>query len=90
MLLVLMEVLLHQKKGLISILVKQTQNLAWVYIVMLILVILLTGKKSLNLKPTIKRLTFQLNLSGSISNGFSATESREVSLNRNVYEFSVD
>ena len=61
MLLVLMEVLLHQKKGLISILVKQTQNLAWVYIVMLILVILLTGKKSLNLKPTIKRLTFQLN-----------------------------
>ena len=26
----------------------------------------------------------------SISNGFSATESREVFLNRNVYEFSVD
>ena len=27
---------------------------------------------------------------GSISNGFSATESREVSLNGNVYDFSVD
>ena len=27
---------------------------------------------------------------GSISNGFSATESREVSLNGNVYNFSVD
>ena len=27
---------------------------------------------------------------GSISNGFSATESREVSLNRNVYGFPVD
>ena len=27
---------------------------------------------------------------GSISDGFSATDSREVSLNRNVYDFSVD
>ena len=27
---------------------------------------------------------------GSISNGFSATESREVSLNENVYDSSVD
>ena len=27
---------------------------------------------------------------GSISNGFSATESREISLNGNVYDFSVD
>ena len=27
---------------------------------------------------------------GSISNGLSATESREVSLNRNLYDFSVD
>ena len=27
---------------------------------------------------------------GSISNGFSATESREVPLNGNVYDFSVD
>ena len=27
---------------------------------------------------------------GSISNGFSATESREVSLNGNLYDFSID
>ena len=27
---------------------------------------------------------------GTTSNGFSATESREVSLNKNVYDFSVD
>ena len=27
---------------------------------------------------------------GNTSNGFSATESREVSLNKNVYDFSVD
>ena len=48
-------------------------------------------KKSLNLKPTIKLLTFPTKFClGSISNGFSATESREVSLNGNVYGFSVD
>ena len=36
-------------------------------------------------------LTLQLNFClGSISNGFSNTESREVSLNGNVYNFSVD
>ena len=32
----------------------------------------------------------KLNFPTSITNGFSATESREVSLNGNVYEFSVD
>ena len=37
-------------------------------------------KKSLKLKPTIKFCI----------NRFSDTESREVSLNRNVYDFSVD
>ena len=36
-------------------------------------------------------LTFQhLSVSGTISNGFSATGSREVSLNGNVYDVSVD
>ena len=34
-------------------------------------------------------LTFQICL-GSVYNGFSAIESREVSLNGNVYDFSVD
>ena len=46
-------------------------------------------KKSL--KPTIKMFTFQLNFLSleSISNWFSATESREVSLNGSMYDFSV-
>ena len=36
-------------------------------------------------------LTLQLNFClGSISNGFSNTESKEVSLNGNAYNFSVD
>ena len=61
MLLVLMEALVHKKKNLVLILLKQTQNFVWVYIIMLITVIcLLMKKKSLNLKPTIKMLTFQL------------------------------
>ena len=52
----------HQKKGLVLILVKQTQNFAWVCTIMLVIVIyLLMENKSLSLKPTIKMLTFQLN-----------------------------
>ena len=48
-------------------------------------------KKCLSLKPKKKNADFltQFGL-GSISNGLSATESREVSLNRNLYDFSVD
>ena len=58
---------------------------------MIIVTCLLMGKKSLSLKPTIKMLTFQFKIFfESMSNVFSATESREVSLNRNVYDFSVD
>ena len=59
---------------------------------MLIIVICLLMKyKSLNLKPTIKMLTFQLSFYfWSIAGGFSATEPREVSLNGNVYDFSID
>ena len=49
------------EKNLVLILLKQPQNFIWVYIIMLIIVIwLLMGKKSLNLNPTIKMLTFQL------------------------------
>ena len=46
----------------------------------------LMEKKSLNLRPTTKMLTFQR----SISTGFSASEFKNVSLNGNVYDFSVD
>ena len=59
---VLMEALDHHKKLLVLILVEQSQNSFWVYIIMLITVIcMLMEKKSLNLKPTIRMLTFQLN-----------------------------
>ena len=51
--LVIMEALVHQKKSLILILVEQTQNFVWVCIIMMIIIMcLLMGKKS---------LTFQLN-----------------------------
>ena len=57
-----MEALDHQKSSLILILVKQTQNIVWIYIIMVIIVIcLLMEKRSLNIKLTIKMLTFQLN-----------------------------
>ena len=53
-----MKDLVHQKKSL----VKQIQNFDWVCIIMLVIVIcLLMKKKSLNLKPTTKMLTFQHN-----------------------------
>ena len=48
------------------------------------------GKEILKFKiSTKKNFPTQFCL-GSISNGFTATESREVSLNGNVYDFSVD
>ena len=47
--------------------------------------------KSLSLKRTIKIVNFPAQFClGSIFYGFSATESRGVSLNGNVYDFSVD
>ena len=57
---------------------------------MLIIVIcLLMERKYLNFKPTIKNVNFPTQFClGSISNGFSGAESREVSLNGD--DFSVD
>ena len=81
-----MEALEHQKNSLVN-------NFASVYIIMLIIVIcLLMENKSLSLKlAKNKNVNFPTQLCfRSISNGFSATESRAVSLNGNVYDFSVD
>ena len=51
------------------------------------MVICLLLEKSLNLQLTIKMLTFQLDFDFVfIFDGFSNTESREVSLNGNVYD----
>ena len=87
-----MEDLVHQENSLVLFLLKQTQKFVWAYMMMLIIVIyLLVEKKYLNLKPTIKKVGLPTQFClGSISNGFSATESRKVSLNGNVYDFSVD
>ena len=49
------------------------------------------GKFFFKFKADNKKFNFPTQFClGSISNGFSATESREVSLNGNVYDFSVD
>ena len=87
-----MEGLLHQRKNAVLILLKQRQNFAWVYIVMLIIVCLfVNGKEITKIKANNKNVNFLIRFClGSISYGFSTTESREVSLNGNVYEFSVD
>ena len=80
----LMEALVNQRKSLVLVLVYQTTNFAWVYVMMLIIIIcLLMEKNSLNLNWKIKMLTFQLNFVRDI-------ECREVFLNGNVYDFSVD
>ena len=53
--------------------------------------LLVNGKEIFTFKADIKNVNFSTQFClGSISNGFSGTESREVSLNRNVYDFSVD
>ena len=49
------------------------------------------GKEIFKFKPDNKNANFPNQFClGSISNGFSATESTEVSLNENVYDFSFD
>ena len=49
------------------------------------------GKEIFKFKTDNKNVNFPTQYClGSVSNGFSASESREVSLNRNVYDFSVD
>ena len=59
---------------------------------MLIMVIcFLMEKKVFKFKADNKNVNFSTQFClGSISNGFSNTESREVSLNENVYDFSFD
>ena len=48
-------------------------------------------KKLLDLKPTIKMLTFQLDFClKSIPDGFSVSVSREVPLSGNAYGFSIN
>ena len=89
---VLMEALDHQRKISIWILLKQTQNFVWVFTTMLLIAIrLLMEKNVFKLKAYNKNINFPSQFClGSISNEFSATESREVSLDGNMHDFSVD
>ena len=49
------------------------------------------GKQIFKFKADNKNVNFPTQFCfGSISNGFSATESEEISLNENVYDFSVN
>ena len=51
---------------------------------------LLNGREVFKFKANNKNDNFPIQFClGSISNGFSASESREVSLNGNVYDFSI-
>ena len=52
---------------------------------------IVNGKEILKFKAGDKNFNFQTQFcQGSISNGFSATDSKEVSLNGNKYDFLVD
>ena len=84
---VLIEALVHQKKGLLLILLKQEQNFVWVYIIMLKKLLLCWWKKNLY-EADKKMLTFQLNFVLEVnSNWLSNIESREICLNGNVCDF---
>ena len=88
----LMEALDHQKKCLLLILVKKAQNFACVCrIILLIVICLWIKKETLSLRSTVKKVNFPTKFCfESISNAFSATKSRKVSLKENVYNISVD
>ena len=76
---VLMEALEPQKKSLVLILLKETQNFVWVYIIRLIIVYLfVNGKEIFKFKTDNKNVNFPTRFYlGSISSGFSKTESEK-------------
>ena len=67
-----MGVLIHQGKSLLLILVNKTQNLSWVCIIMLVIVILfVNGKGIFKFKADNENVNFITQFClGSISNGF--------------------
>ena len=84
----LTEALVQRKRSLILILVKQTRNFVYNSDNSYLFV---NGKKIFKFKVDNKNVNFPTQVClGSISTDFSALESREVSLNGNVYDFSVD
>ena len=88
-----MKFVVQQRKSLVLVSVKQAKNFAWVCIIMFItfhyLIICLLMEKKFKIDN--KNVNFPAKFClENMSNGYSATESKEVSLNRNVYEFSLD
>ena len=67
-----MGVLIHQGKSLLLILVNKTQNLSWVCIIMLVIVIFfVNGKGIFKFKADNENVNFKTQFClGSISNGF--------------------
>ena len=89
---VFMEILDQERKSWLLVLLKQTQNfvLSFHYNADNSY-LFLNGKEIVKFKDDNKNVNFPTQFClGSISNGFRNTESREVSLNENVYDFSVD
>ena len=94
-----MEVLVHQRKSLTLILlfiIKLSNKANKIFSLSLHYnadnsYLFVNGKEVFEFKGSNKNVNFSIQFClGNISNGFSATESREVSLNGNVYDWSVD
>ena len=90
-LMVLMEALNHQRKILVSILLKEKKFCFSLHYNADSSYLFVNGKEIFKFKADNKNVNFPTQFClGSISNGFSNTESRQVSLNGNVYDFPVD
>ena len=89
---VLIRALDHQRKSFVLTLLKQAQNLFFsFYYNADNSYLLFNGKEIFEFQTANKNVNFPIQFClGSISNGFSATESSEVSLNGDVFDFSVD
>ena len=87
-----MKALDHQKKSVLLILLKQNTKFCWsLYYYADNSYLFVSGNKIFKFKVVNKNVIFPTQFCvRSMSNGFSATESREAPLNGNVYEFSVD
>ena len=87
-----MEALDHQKKSLVLIFTKaNTKFCLRLHYNSDSTYLFVNGKEIFKFKADNKNVKYPTRFClGSVSDGFSATESREVSLNGNVYDFSVD
>ena len=84
-----MEDLVRKRKNLLLTLLKQIQSFASICIIMVIIVICLLMEKKF--KANNKNVNFATWIClGSTIHGYTATEARDVSLNGNVYDFSVE